>query len=130
MRPLIKQVESFFGMQIVYFNCKYSSIVESFRFYDEYDNEYKVFSILRSARAWTSVILAGKSVSRRHSTTSFSEKVVVAETSYQMLEVLSFCDQLRVQPPSLKVTVLTLLVKNGKMKLSGKSIFWEYAKKL
>ena len=35
-------------------------IIESFRFYDEYDNEYKVFSILRSARAWTSVILARK----------------------------------------------------------------------
>ena len=105
-------------------------IIESFRFYDEYDNEYKVFSILRSARAWTSVILAGKSVSRRHSATSFSEKVVVAETSYQMLEVLSFCDRERVQPPSLMVTVLTFLVKNGKMKLSGESIFWEYAKKL
>ena len=47
----------------------------------------------------------------------------VAETSYQMLEVLSFCDQERVQPPSLKLTVLTFLVKKGKMKLSGESIF-------
>ena len=65
----------------------------------------------------------GKSGSRRHSTTSFSENVEVAETSYQMLEVLSFCDRERVQPPSLKVTVLTFLVKNGKMKLSGESIF-------
>ena len=54
----------------------------------------------------------------------------MAETSYQMLEVLSFCDQERVQPPSLKVTVLTFLVKNGKMKLSGESIFLENAKKL
>ena len=48
---------------------------------------------------------------------SFSENVKVAKTSYQMLEVLSFCD------PSLKVTVLMLLVKNGKMKLSGESLF-------
>ena len=35
-------------------------------------------------------ILAGKCGSRRHSTTSFSENVEVAETSYQMLEVLAF----------------------------------------
>ena len=57
------------------------------------------------------VILAGKRGSRRHSTTRFSENVEVAETSYQMLEVLSFCDQERVQPPSLKLTVLTFQVK-------------------
>ena len=62
----------------------------------------------------------GKHGSRRHSTKSFVE---VAETSYQMFEVLSFCDRERVQPPSLKVTVLTFLEKNGKMKLSGESIF-------
>ena len=41
-------------------------------------------------------ILAGKRGSRHHPTTSFSENVEVAETSYQMLEVLSFCDQERV----------------------------------
>ena len=70
--------------------------LETFRFWDEYDNEYEIFSVLSSARAWTSVILAGKRDSRRYSTTSFSENVEVAETSYQMLEVLSFCDQERV----------------------------------
>ena len=47
----------------------------------------------------------------------------MVETSQQMLEVLSFCDRERLQPPSLKVTVLTFLVKNGKMKLSAESIF-------
>ena len=45
-----------------------------------------IFPILSSARARTKVILAGKCGSRRHSTTSFSENVVVAETSYKMLE--------------------------------------------
>ena len=40
--------------------------------------------------------LAGKRDSRRHSMTSFRENVVVAETSYQMLEMLSFCDYERV----------------------------------
>ena len=35
----------------------------------------------------------GKHGSRRQSTMSFSENVEVAETSYQMLEVLSFCDR-------------------------------------
>ena len=70
--------------------------LETFRFWDEYDNEYEIFSVLSSAHAWTSVILAGKRDSRRYSTTSFSENVEVAETSYQMLEVLSFRDQERV----------------------------------
>ena len=68
------------------------AITETFRFYDQYDNEYEIFSILSSVRAWTSVILAGKRGNRRHSTTSFSENVEVAETSYQMLEVLSSCE--------------------------------------
>ena len=36
------------------------------------------------AQAWTSVILAGKRDSRRHTTTSFSEELVVAGTSYLM----------------------------------------------
>ena len=43
----------------------------------------EIFSTPSSAHARTSVILAGKRDSRRHSTTSFSESVVVAETSYQ-----------------------------------------------
>ena len=51
--------------------------------------EYEISSVLSSARAWPSVILAGKRDSRRHSSMSFSENVVVSETSYQMLEVLS-----------------------------------------
>ena len=34
-----------------------------------------------------------------------------------MLEVFSFCNQERPQPPLLKITVLTFLVKNSKMKL-------------
>ena len=43
----------------------------------------------------------------------------MAETSYELLEVLSFCNREKVKPPSLKVTVLTCPVKKGKMKLSG-----------
>ena len=54
------------------------------RLFDEDDYEYKIFSILSIAQAWTSVILAGKRDSRRHTTTSFSEEVVVAGISYQM----------------------------------------------
>ena len=41
-------------------------------------------------------ILAGKRGSCRHFTTSVSENVEVAETRYQMLEVLSCCDRERV----------------------------------
>ena len=62
--------------------------------------------------------MAGKRDSRRRTTTGFSENVVVMETRYQMLEVLSFCKQ------QIKTTVLTLMVKKGEMKLSGLSIFW------
>ena len=49
--------------------------------------------------------------------------VVVAETSYQILEVLSFCDKERTYPPSLKITVITFTEKKSKMKLSGETIF-------
>ena len=75
------------------------------------------------ARAGGSVILAGKRGSRRHSTASFSESVVVAETSYQMLEVLPFCNLERAQPSSITITVLTFLVKKSTIKNSGVSIF-------
>ena len=54
--------------------------LESFRFEDEYDYEYEIFSVLSSGRAWTRVILAGKRDSRLHSTTSFRENVVLADT--------------------------------------------------
>ena len=100
-----------------------SFVIESLDSKTSTTTSTKIFSILSSARARTSVILAGKRGSRRHSTTSFRENVVAAETSYQMLEVLPFCDRERVYPPSLKVTVLNFLVKNGKMKVSGQSIF-------
>ena len=65
--------------------------LESFRFWEDDDYEYVIFSILSIAHAWTRIILAGKRDSRRHSTTSFSENVGVARTSYQMWEVLLFC---------------------------------------
>ena len=41
------------------------------------------------------MVLAGKRDSRRHSTTSFTENAVVVETTYQMYEVLSFCNRER-----------------------------------
>ena len=54
---------------------------------------YEISSILSSAHVRTRVILAGERDSRRHSTTGFSENVAeVTETSYEMLEVLLFCD--------------------------------------
>ena len=65
----------------------FNKALESFGFWDEYDYEYAIFSILSSARARTSAILAGKPDSCHHSTTSFSKNVVVAGTSYQSLEV-------------------------------------------
>ena len=49
--------------------------------------------------------MAVKRDSHRHSITSLSVNVIVAETSYRMLEVLSFCDGKRI-----KITVLIFLV--------------------
>ena len=43
--------------------------------------ENKICSILSSAHTWASFILAGKCDSQRHSTTGFSENVVVAKIS-------------------------------------------------
>ena len=73
--------------------------------------------------------MAGKRGSRRHSTTSFSESVVVAGTSYEMLEVLAFCNWERAQPPSITITVLTFLVKKKvQLRISG-CLFFDNTRK-
>ena len=59
---------------------------------------------------------------QRQFTTSFGENVVVAKTSYQMLEILLFNDRERAQPPSMEISVLTLVVKKSTMKLSVISV--------
>ena len=61
------------------------SIIESFRFSDEDDYECEISSVLSYLRRQRH--FGGKRGNRRHSTTSFSENVVVAGTSYQILEV-------------------------------------------
>ena len=123
-RPLPSSKSSHFQNETKF---KLFLFIESFRFWDE--NE--IFSVLSTARAWTNVILAGESDDRRDSTTSFDENVVVAETSYQIIEVSSsFCDRERAKPSPIKITALIFLVKNSKMKLSRLNVFREYAKKL
>ena len=64
--------------------------MNKYRPFDQSDYEYEILSVL-SARTRASVILAGKRGSRRHSTTSFSENVMLADTSDKVLEVLLFC---------------------------------------
>ena len=59
-------------------------ILENLRFWDQDDYDYEIFPVLSVTHAWASVILAGKRDSRRHSTTTFSENVLVAWKSYQM----------------------------------------------
>jgi len=54
----------------------------------------------------------------------------MAKTSYQMLGILSFSDRERALPPSTETSELTFVVKKSTMKLSGVSIFREYARKL
>ena len=66
--------------------------------------------MLSSTRVQSNVILGGKCDSHHHSTTSVSENVVVAKTSYQMLGILSFSDQERALPPSRKINGLKLIL--------------------
>ena len=73
---------SSFSLWIIRLPQPSPALMESFRFEDE--DEYEIFSILSSVRAWASVILAGKRDSRRHSTNGFRENIGVAGTSYQM----------------------------------------------
>ena len=65
-----------------------------------------------------------------HSTTSFSESalVMVEGTSYQMLEVLAFCNRERAQPPSITITVITFLVKKSTMNIIPGCLFFEKKK--
>ena len=49
--------------------------------------QYQIFLLLSSAHLGVNVILAGKCDSHCRSTTSFSENVVMAGTSYEILEV-------------------------------------------
>ena len=67
--------------------------------------------LLSGARARTNVILAGKRDNPRHSNTSFSENIVVAKTSYQIVGILSFSDLKRAWTPSTEISVLTFVVK-------------------
>ena len=46
--------------------------MESFKFWDEDDYKYEIFSILIIAHAWISIILAGKHDSYPNPTKSFS----------------------------------------------------------
>ena len=111
-----KALEQFTQILLNLYNCsqRYNATMcwlrlllkdmESFTFYDERLKRTKIFPILSSACARTKVILAGKSDSHQHSTTSFSENVTVVKTSYQMLEISSFSDQERALPPSTEIS--------------------------
>ena len=75
--------------------------------------------------------MAGKRGSRRHFTTSFSENVVVAETSFQMLGLLSLNDRERASRSLPQRTFLGGAGGGGiTMKHSGVCIFREQARKL
>ena len=66
-------------------------LIERFRFKDEDHYEYQYLLSTKSCKLVSQLHFAGKCDSRRHSTTSFTSNVTVAGTSYQMLEVVSFC---------------------------------------
>ena len=52
----------------------------------------------------------------------------MAGTSYEMLEVLAFCNWERAQPPSITITVLTFLVKKVQRRIRG-CLFFDNTRK-
>ena len=52
----------------------------------------------------------------------------MAETSYQLLEVLEFCNRERAQPPPITITVLTFLVKIVQRRIRG-CLFFDNTRK-
>ena len=52
----------------------------------------------------------------------------MAETSYQLLEVLEFCNRERAQPPPITITVLTFLVKKVQRRIRG-CLFFDNTRK-
>ena len=75
----------------------------------------KIFSIPRSTCARDQhLIVVGKCDSNLHSTTSFSENVVVARTSYKMLGILLFSDWEMALPPSIEICILAFVEKKVK----------------
>ena len=53
----------------------------------------------------------------------------MAETSYQMLEILSFSDREKTQPASIEISLRNFVVKKGTMKLSEESCLEKTRKK-
>ena len=78
----------------------------------------------------TSVILAGKCDSHRHSTKSFSGNIVQAKTSYQMLGILSFSDREWALTPSTEIHVLTFVVKKKYNEAFRGVCFWGIDEKI
>ena len=72
---------------------------------------FLTFSLPSASLDLKVLILAGQRDSRHYSTTCFTANVLVEESSYQLLEVLTFCDREGTQIPSIKITALTFLLK-------------------
>ena len=68
-------------------------VIENFRFWDENDYEYEIFSQSKIERAQTNVILGGTTWYRRQVTRRFCKNVVVSKQGKNTVEVLAFCDQ-------------------------------------
>ena len=54
----------------------------------------------------------------------------MAETSYQMLEILSFSDREKTQPASIEISVRNFVVKKSTLKLSEESCLENTRKKI
>ena len=102
-------------------------VTQSFRFEDDNNYEYYIFSVLSSAHAGASVILAGKSDSRRHFTTGFSKS-----GGNKLLNVRSFIILQKGEGlTSFSIdNRADIYVKKSKKKISGVSFFRTRAKTL
>ena len=119
--------ETCLGNREIVVSNKISSILESFyRFWDENDCVYEIFSIVSSARASGRVILAGKRGSRRQSTTRGRSGGNKLSNVRSFIILLSGEDLTSFNNGN---STNFSGEKKSTMKNYGVSIFWQHAKK-
>ena len=103
--------------------------MESFRFGDEDDNEYEIFSEL-SALTWTNAILAGNVIAVVILPRVLAKCRSGGNKLSFFLKFNHFATGKVLNLSPIKITALIFQLRNSTMKLSGLNIFREYTKKL
>ena len=87
----------------------------TFRFLDENDYEYKIFSWSHIEHAQTNVILAGKTSHCHHFITRFCKNVVLSKQGKNTVAVWHFSIKKKAQLPAIRITEQPLLLTKRKI---------------